>query len=185
MSDQVFYLFSAVLLGLVLGALFMYFATGANKDSDQTIKELEKKLNNYQEDVSNHFEETADLVDELTNSYKKVFDHLSKSARKLMTKEQIQHQIEKRKGNKVTLEFLTEEILEDQPETEPPPKQERQEYVDEQVENQAEEGEIAEEDSTIVEDVVEVETQENTDEKIDEKIDLEHEVKMREKYIYT
>jgi len=87
MPDQIFYLISAVLLGLVLGALFMYFVSGANKDSDQTIKVLEKKLNTYQKDVSNHFEETANLVDELTNSYKKVFDHLGKSACKLMTDE--------------------------------------------------------------------------------------------------
>jgi len=181
MSDQVFYLFSAVLLGLVLGAIFMYFASGANKDSDHTIKELEKKLNSYQEDVSNHFEETANLVDELTNSYKNVFDHLGKSARKLMTEEQIQHQIEKRKGHKVTLEFLTEEILADQPETEQVPEQGGQGYVDERVENQADEGLVSEEGDTIVEDVVTVKTQENTD----EKIDLEHEVKMREKNIYT
>ena len=109
MSDQYFYIFSAVLLGLVIGALIMYFATGSNKDSEQTIAKLEKELENYQKDVAEHFEETADLVDGMTQSYKKVFDHLGKSARKLMTEDQIQEQLEQRKGNKVTLEYLTEE----------------------------------------------------------------------------
>jgi uncharacterized membrane-anchored protein YhcB (DUF1043 family) len=109
MTDQIFYLFSAVLLGLVIGALIMYFVSGSNKNSDKSIKAVEEKLNNYQQDVAEHFEQTADLVDELTQSYKKVFDHLGKSARVLMTDEQIQVQIEKRKGNKVTLEFLPEE----------------------------------------------------------------------------
>jgi len=108
MSDQIFYLFSALLLGLVIGALIMYFATGSNKDSEQTIAKLEKELENYQQDVVDHFEQTADLVDGMTKSYKKVFDHLGKSARKLMSEEQIQQQLESRRGNKVTLEYLTE-----------------------------------------------------------------------------
>lgn len=109
MTDQIFYIFSAVLLGLVIGALLMYFASGSNKDSKKSVAKMEKKLDRYQKDVSEHFEQTADLVDELTQSYKKVFDHLGKSAKHLMTDEQIQHQIEKRKGNKVTLEFLTDD----------------------------------------------------------------------------
>ncbi|MBL4772824.1 MAG: DUF1043 family protein [Alcanivoracaceae bacterium] len=109
MTDQLFYLFSAALFGLVIGALIMYFASGANRDSEKGVAEVEKKLNNYQQEVAQHFEQTADLVDELTQSYKKVFDHLGKSARGLMTDEQVQAQIEKRKGNKVTLEFLTDD----------------------------------------------------------------------------
>lgn len=108
MTDQIFYLFSAVLLGLVVGALIMYFSTGANKDSDKTIAELEKKIKTYQNDVAEHFEKTADLVDDLTQSYKNVFDHLGKSARDLMTDDQIR-QIERRQSNKVTLEFLKSE----------------------------------------------------------------------------
>lgn len=105
MSDQVFYLFSAVLLGLVIGAMLMYFSSGKGGSSTKTA-ELEEKLNNYQQNVVDHFEKTADLVDELTQSYKKVFDHLGESAKELMTEEQLQLQIEKRKGRKVTLEFL-------------------------------------------------------------------------------
>ncbi len=109
MSDQVFYLFSAVLLGLVIGAMLMYFASGKGSSSTKTT-ELEEKLNDYQQDVVEHFEKTADLVDELTQSYKKVFDHLGESAKELMTEEQLKLQIEKRKGRKVTLEFLPEDI---------------------------------------------------------------------------
>ena len=44
MSDQIFYLFSAVLLGLVIGALIMYFATGTKRHSEQTIAKLEKEI---------------------------------------------------------------------------------------------------------------------------------------------
>ncbi|MFK8013459.1 MAG: YhcB family protein, partial [Marinicellaceae bacterium] len=114
MSDQIFYYLSAILLGLVIGALIMYFANGSTKDSDKTIAKLEKELEDYQHDVAEHFEQTADLVDDMTKSYKKVFDHLGKSARLLMTEEQIQKQLELRKGNKVTLEYLTESHEENQ-----------------------------------------------------------------------
>lgn len=109
MSDPLFYILSAALLGIVVGALIMYFVTSGNKDSDKSIAKAEEKLNNYQEDVVQHFEQTADLVDDLTQSYKKVFDHLNQSARNLMTEEQLKLQIEKRKGQKITLEFLSEE----------------------------------------------------------------------------
>ncbi|MCF6318468.1 MAG: YhcB family protein [Proteobacteria bacterium] len=114
MSDQLFYLFSAVLLGSVIGAMLMYFASGKGSNSTKTA-ELEDKLNNYQQNVVEHFEKTADLVDELTQSYKKVFDHLGESAKELMTEEQLQLQIEKRKGKKVTLEFLPDENEQEQP----------------------------------------------------------------------
>jgi len=87
----------------------MYFAADKNKNSEKNIAKIEEKLQNYQQDVVNHFEQTADLVDDLTKSYKKVFDHLGKSAKELMTEEQVQYQIEKRKGSQITLGFLTEE----------------------------------------------------------------------------
>lgn len=109
MQDQLFYIFSAALLGIAIGALIMYFAADKNKNSEKNIAEIEEKLQDYQKDVVNHFEQTADLVDDLTKSYKKVFDHLGKSARELMTEEQVQYQIEKRKGNQITLAFLAEE----------------------------------------------------------------------------
>ncbi|MBL4661615.1 MAG: DUF1043 family protein [Alcanivoracaceae bacterium] len=131
MTDQIFYLFSAVLLGLVIGALIMYFISGSNKDPKEEIAKVEDKLNTYQKNVSQHFEQTADLIDELTQSYKKVFDHLGESARELMTDEQIQIQIEKRRGNKVTLEFLTDAV-------EPEVEQVDIAEIDEMLENIAE-----------------------------------------------
>ena len=109
MSDQLFYLFSATLFGIVIGAFAMYYFSHKNGSSSKSVEEIEEKLNNYQQDVVNHFEKTADLVEDLTQSYKKVFDHLGSSAKDLMTEKQLQFQIEKRKGNKVTLEFLNVE----------------------------------------------------------------------------
>jgi len=204
MSDQLFYLFSAVLLGLVIGALIMYFSSGDDKGSKETIAELEEKLNRYQKDVAEHFEETANLVDDMTQSYKKVFDHMGKSARLLMTEEQIAEQIEKRKGNKVTLEFLTDETIQENDNVKPSSddkqgisepiisakdKVEVVEKIDDVNEiNDVVEGdnEFVEGDNELVlsetEDLVAKEVK-LTDEA--ELIDLEQEVEIREKNIYS
>ena len=109
MDNQVFIIISAVLFGLVVGAIIMYFASGSSKNEEEKIAQVEKKLNKYQQDVVQHFETTADLVDDLTQSYKKVFDHLSVSAKQLLTDEQVKEQIEKRKDKKIVLGFLSDE----------------------------------------------------------------------------
>ena len=202
MSDQIFYLFSAVLLGLVIGALIMYFATGTKRHSEQTIAKLEKELENYQQEVVEHFEQTADLVDDMTESYKKVFDHLGKSARKLMTEEQFQKQLELRKGKKVTLAYLTGEVdsstnLDDSYET--ISKNEINEKNDSIEKNDSEsldEIELSHDTNKHESDeVVNLEKEKDTDHKHkahlekhkdnDDEADLENEVKMREKNLYN
>jgi len=207
MSDQLFYLFSAVLLGLVIGALIMYFSSDSNKDSEKTIAELEKKLNRYQGDVAEHFEQTANLVDDLTHSYKKVFDHMGKSARLLMTEEQIADQIEKRKGHKVTLEFLTVEDTNlekgqnenqdnnsDQEITNIEEKSDSEEIISEVkvIENISDDSEELTElsSSNVVNSNHSLEDSKKEEIKIadvksDELIDLEQEVEIREKNIYS
>ncbi len=109
MDNQTLFLITATLVGIAIGALIMYFLSGKGSNSAKSVAQVEEKLTKYQEDVVSHFEQTADLVDELTQSYKKVFDHLGQSARELLTEEQVKAQIEKRKDRKVTLGFLTEE----------------------------------------------------------------------------
>ncbi len=109
MDNQTLFLITATLAGIAIGALIMYFLSGKGSSSAKSVAQVEEKLTKYQEDVVSHFEQTADLVDELTQSYKKVFDHLGQSARELLTEEQVKAQIEKRKDRKITLGFLTEE----------------------------------------------------------------------------
>jgi len=109
MENQTLLLITAVLTGIAIGALIMYFLSSKGTKSAKSVAKVEEKLTKYQEDVVSHFEQTADLVDELTQSYKRVFDHLGQSARELLTDEQVKDQIEKRKDRKITLGFLAEE----------------------------------------------------------------------------
>lgn len=103
--DNILNLIMAGAVGLIIGALFMYFAAN-DKSSNQSVKAVEEKLENYQREVESHFTKTADLIDNLTDSYKEVFEHLSESAEKLLTEEQIQQQLANRRSREVTIKYL-------------------------------------------------------------------------------
>lgn len=49
----------------------------------QRLEETEQKLDSYEQQVTEHFAETAKLVNTMTQSYKEVHDHLANSAMKL------------------------------------------------------------------------------------------------------
>lgn len=103
--DYILNLVIAGVVGLVIGGLFMYFSM-ARKTSESSVKAVEKKLESYQTDVEKHFSKTADLIDNLTESYKEVFEHLSDSAEKLLTEEQLKNQLINRKSREVTIKYL-------------------------------------------------------------------------------
>lgn len=116
--DEILNMVLAGVVGLVIGGLFMYFARTGGKP-ENSVKAVEEKLENYQQDVETHFAKTADLIDNLTGSYQEVFEHLSQSAEKLLTEEQIKNQLINRKSREVTIKYLkssadaTEEIVDD------------------------------------------------------------------------
>ncbi len=148
MDNQTLFLITATLVGIAIGVLIMYFLSGKGSSSAKSVAQVEEKLTKYQEDVVSHFEQTADLVDELTQSYKKVFDHLGQSARELLTDEQVKAQIEKRKDRKVTLGFLTDdsEVIEEGSSVEQAPD-EKIEEVQEEVKSEVQEAEQKIDDS--------------------------------------
>ncbi|WP_395376653.1 YhcB family protein [Marinicella sp. W31] len=93
---------TGVVIGIGIALLFLRSGSG----NQASASKVEAQLKDYQEQVENHFAKTSELIDDLTNSYKNVFEHLSESAQSLLTEEQIQQQIENRKGRQVTLSYL-------------------------------------------------------------------------------
>jgi uncharacterized membrane-anchored protein YhcB (DUF1043 family) len=84
------------ILGSAVGALLTYWL----QPSGQKTRQLEKQLNeteqhqaDYQNKVSEHFTETAELFADLTKQYKKVYDHLSKSSQDLCNNDLIADQL--------------------------------------------------------------------------------------------
>jgi uncharacterized membrane-anchored protein YhcB (DUF1043 family) len=80
------------LVAFFIGALVAYgLATlisrrgGRSGDLEHRLNEAENRLSDYQDEVNDHFQQTADLVNNLTNSYREVHEHLAKGAQNLAT----------------------------------------------------------------------------------------------------
>ena len=89
------YSFSALvitgLLALLVGAgvsaaiLYVFRAKVLGQDLEQRLHETENTLQGYQRDVAEHFAQTSQLVNNLTQSYREVHEHLANGALKLAT----------------------------------------------------------------------------------------------------
>lgn len=79
------------LIGLLAGAglgaflLYLFRAQVYSRDLESRLHEAENALQTYQHDVAEHFAQTSQLVNNLTQSYRDVHEHLANSAMKLAT----------------------------------------------------------------------------------------------------
>jgi len=82
-------LIGAAVIGLVAGLLLGILLTRTSSSGKQLhsveaqLEQTEQNLNNYQQEVTEHFAETAKLVNDLTRNYRDVHEHLAGSALKL------------------------------------------------------------------------------------------------------
>lgn len=72
-------------VALLIGALIGYLLgrSGGNSGEQEQLDEAKQELEDYKNKVANHFEETADLVNKMTESYRGVYKHLATSAQTL------------------------------------------------------------------------------------------------------
>lgn len=76
----------ALLIGILIGTiLHRTLSPQASKSRavETRLQETEQKLTDYQQEVTEHFADTAKLVNNLTQSYKEVHEHLATNALKL------------------------------------------------------------------------------------------------------
>jgi uncharacterized membrane-anchored protein YhcB (DUF1043 family) len=74
---------TAFIAGCLLSLLLTRSLSSSEKKSrtlETRLKETEEKLNGYQQEVTDHFAQTALLVNNLTQNYKEVHEHLASSA---------------------------------------------------------------------------------------------------------
>jgi hypothetical protein len=81
--EIVIWVIAGIVLGAAGGAAFTYWWTRARGGGD-TIGQLKRENQKFREEVTEHFVETARLINQLTDSYKEVFDHLNKGATELV-----------------------------------------------------------------------------------------------------
>jgi len=70
-----------------------------NRELETRLQHAEEKLGSYQQEVSEHFAQTSQLVNGLTQSYKDVHEYLANSALKLTDPAISQQMLEAAKGN--------------------------------------------------------------------------------------
>ncbi|MEM7219082.1 MAG: DUF1043 family protein [Pseudomonadota bacterium] len=76
----------SAVLGMALGALITWLAVGRGPSKSVLAAELEAaktELDAHKSGVDEHFQKTSELVNELTESYVKVYKHLSDGAQHL------------------------------------------------------------------------------------------------------
>lgn len=84
--SQIILILVTLAIGAVIGSLITLWIA----PSEQKNRELEKHLNdqqdalkNYQHQVSEHFNKTADLLGEMAHSYREIHNHLAQGAQNL------------------------------------------------------------------------------------------------------
>lgn len=83
----------ASLITLAIGAIAGYLLASRsagpqqNSELEKRLSDTEDKLHDYQRDVTEHFAQTAELVNNLTENYRAIHEHLANSALKLTTPE--------------------------------------------------------------------------------------------------
>lgn len=85
-----------------VGALLIRKNTG----SQRSIADLKKENEQFREEVSGHFVETARLINRMTDSYKDVFDHLSRGAETLVDDKSLRERMPLVSGREVRLKHL-------------------------------------------------------------------------------
>ncbi|SRR6056297_3742573 len=73
----------AGLIGFALGALVMW-GMSRKQSGGTSVASLKKEHEQFREQVTDHFVETAERINRLTDSYKDLFDHLSQGAETLV-----------------------------------------------------------------------------------------------------
>ena len=76
----------AVIAGLVVGVIVNQRRGSSGKVQRQLenqLSDLQKQQKNYQNEVTEHFQQTARLLDQLSNSYRDVHNHLASGAQLL------------------------------------------------------------------------------------------------------
>src|SRR6056297_354790 len=97
------WLLIGALAGLVLGGAGVFAWLRYGGEAGGSARRREEA---YREEVADHFVKTAELVNQLTDSYKEVFDHLREGAGHLVEEEILRERLAHRDDEKVTLQRI-------------------------------------------------------------------------------
>jgi uncharacterized membrane-anchored protein YhcB (DUF1043 family) len=91
----------ALVAGALIGALAYRLLAPSVKQADKTKSELDmarEELNNFKASVNSHFDKTSELVNDLTQNYVKVYQHLAEGAQTLGDSKTLTNLLEQHQG---------------------------------------------------------------------------------------
>ncbi len=91
----------ALVAGAMIGAMVYRLLAPSVKQADKTRSELDvarKELSSYKASVNSHFDKTSELVNDLTQNYVKVYQHLAEGANTLGDSRALTNLLEQHQG---------------------------------------------------------------------------------------
>ena len=102
MAD-IWWIVAALVIGILVGAAGFWLATRKGGAPGTSVRQLKQENEKFREEVNDHFVQTAELINRLTDSYKAVFDHLSDGAGRLVEDKVIRERMPQVSGQEVRL----------------------------------------------------------------------------------
>ena len=89
LESLLFLAVAMLLVGIVIGVVIgrSWVPPQQQKEMEQNLKDAQKELESYQQNVAHHFLETSQKVTELTQSYRDLHQHLMKGVLELSNTE--------------------------------------------------------------------------------------------------
>src|SRR6056297_378225 len=103
--DFIVWFSAAIVAGAVLGSVATWWWT-RGRGGGETIGQLKRENEQFREEVAEHFVETARLINRMTDSYKDVFDHLSRGADSLVDEQRLSEKMPRVSAEEVRLRHL-------------------------------------------------------------------------------
>ena len=103
--DTIWLILIGLAIGLVVGGSLVWVLM-PRPDGDVSVKQIKKENAQFREEVNEHFVQTAELINQLTDSYKAVFDHLSDGAGKLVDEKALRERMPRVTSQEVRLKHI-------------------------------------------------------------------------------
>ena len=100
--EIVIWLVVGLLVGGAIGALATWGISRA-RGGAVSVMQLKQENDKFRNEVTEHFVETARLINQMSDSYKQVFDHLSSGAEKLVDEKSLAERLPPVSGQEVKL----------------------------------------------------------------------------------
>lgn len=100
--EFVIWLIVGLVIGGGIGALATWWISRA-RGGAVSVMQLKQENEKFRNEVTEHFVETARLINQMTDSYKQVFDHLSSGAEKLVDDHKLAERLPPSSGQEVKL----------------------------------------------------------------------------------